>query len=275
MRSGGVLARDALGVGLRPVHVDALDAEHVGVDFLELLVENHVGASDIPLRRAERLARRYPMVGHGVGLDLVGADPLDEAHLAAIADLVRRLNLSCLTEHLCWSASRGRRHHELLPIPFDLDLIPWAAQRLRRTRDVLGVPVGVENVSAYVGWARDTVSEWTFLRALVEEADAHLLVDVNNLFVSAHNDGLDPHAALDAIPWDRVLYVHLAGHRLRPDGLRHDTHDQPLDPGVLALYRDAWVAGGPFPTLLEWDAEIPPLPRLLDELDRARRARAT
>ncbi len=265
--------RDALGLGLRPDHYAAL-RKGAPVGFLEVLVENHVGRSELPRRRLDELAGRYPMVGHGVSLDVLGTDPLDHAHLRAVRALVARYAMPWMTDHLCFSRSEGLAHHDLLPCPNVAELVPYAAARIRAIQAAIGVPFGVENVSAYLAWARDDLPEWAFLRRVAEQADCGLLLDVNNIWVSAHNLGFDPYDYLDAVPWPRVLQVHVAGHRARPDGLLHDTHDQPVCDEVWALYAEAWRRGGPFPTVLEWDAEIPALDVALATLARAAEVRA-
>lgn len=267
------IARDAVGIGLRPVHYAAITATAPEIDFFEVIAENLLGRSELPRRHAEAVARRYPLVAHGVSMDLAGTDPLDELHLAAFAALVRGLEMPWATEHLCWSASEGRRHHELLPPPLIEEAIGWTAERIRRVQAALDVPFGVENVSTYLSWAHDELTEWDFLRRVVEAADCGVLLDLNNVVVSAHNHGFSPLRYLDAVPWDRVLLVHLAGHELRADGLQHDTHDRAVDAEVWSLYREAWRRGGPFPTLIEWDDAIPPLEVVLAEARRAREVR--
>ncbi len=266
--------RDGLGLGLRRPLIDALLARPSAVDFVELIAESHLEPGALPRTRAEAVAARIPTVGHGVGLNLLGAEPLDPAHLHALRGLVRGCHLAWFSDHLCWSAAGARRHHDLLPAPLRPDLIPYAAARARAVQDALGVPFGLENVSSYVAWEGDTVPEWEFLAAVAEAADCGLIVDVNNIFVSARNHGFDPLDHLRAVPWGRVLEVHIAGHRARPDGLLHDTHDAPVAPEVWALYAEAWALGGPFPTLLEWDDQIPPLDTLCAVLATARAVRA-
>jgi len=265
-----MLPPDALGLGLRPPHYTALAEPAVGVDYLEILLENYVGASTLPLQRLDALEGRYPLVGHGVSLNLLGADPLDRDHLAAVKHLVRRYDLAFVTDHLCWSRSGGHHHHDLLPSPYAPSLVPYAAERARIVQDVLEVPFGIENVSSYVQFDADTMPEWAFYAEVVDRADCGMLLDLNNVFVSAHNHGFDPTRYVDALDLSRVLQVHLAGHTLLPSGLRQDTHDHPVADEVWSLYRHTWARGGPFPTLLEWDDQIPPLADAVAELHRAK-----
>jgi uncharacterized protein (UPF0276 family) len=267
------IPRDAVGLGLRPRWVAALRSGAPGVDFLEVLVENVVGEATLPRERLAALAARYPLVGHGVSLDVAGTDPLDDAFLVRLADFVRDTGLAWHSDHLCWSNAGGLAHHELLPTPCVAAIVPWVAARARAIQDRLGVPFGLENVSTYLRWSMDDLPEWEFLARVAEAADCGVILDVNNVVVSAHNHGSDPLDALAAIPWSRVLHAHVAGHRVRPDGLRHDTHDRPVSDEVWEVYAESWRRGGPFPTVLEWDDEIPDLDVALAELDRARAVR--
>jgi uncharacterized protein (UPF0276 family) len=248
---------DALGLGYRPAHLAGWLEGARSVDFAEVIAENVLSGSPLPLHQLDRLAERYPIVLHGVSLDLLGADPLDRAHLRALRDLVRRYQVPFVTEHLCWSASGGRHHHDLLPAPMHPDLIPYAAARAAWVQDVLEVPLGLENLSAYLTWDADVLDPWTFAREVIERASCHLLLDVHNLAVSAFNHGFDALRALADVPVGRVLQIHLAGHRPHPSGLRVDTHDAPVPPEVWDLYRAAWQHLGPTPTSLEWDDHLP------------------
>lgn len=273
-----MIRRDATGIGLRLPHVTPLlDAPEVpaGLDFLEVIVENHLGASDIPRRRLQRLAQRLPVVGHGVSLNLLGAEPLDLEHLRRLRGLIEAYQLPWFSDHLCWSASGGHQHHDLLPAPYVPDLVPYAAARAAFVQDFLGVPLGIENLSSYLSWRRPgCLSEWEFYRQVVEQSGAWYMLDLNNIYVSSKNHHFDPQVYLRSVRWDRVLQVHLAGHLVRPDGLLHDTHDRAIVPEVWSLYRDAWRMGGPFPTLVEWDDQIPPLDTLLAVLHQARAVRS-
>ena len=264
------IAPDAVGLGLRPPFMREAARGEVPVDFWEVIAENFLGDAPLPRERLAAVSRHRPVLAHGVSLNLGGTDPLDMTHVSRLAALVRDHDMPWVTDHLCWTASEGVDHHDLLPLPHAEALVPWLAHRIRTVQRTLPVPFGVENVSTYVRFARDDGPEWTFLRRVVEAADCGLLLDINNLYVSCRNHGWDAQEYLAAVPWDRVLYVHLAGHTVRADGLLHDTHDHPVSDGVWTLLRDAWRAGGPFPVLLEWDDRIPPLEVLLRELDRVR-----
>ncbi len=269
----GALARDAMGIGLRPVHYGEVDEGGARVDFFEIIVDNYIGVAELPRRRLRAIAQRHPLVGHGVALNLLGADPLDEEYLGRVKRLVESFELPYVTDHLCWTASEEVHHHDLLPAPHHPELIDYAIERAARVQAFLGVPFGLENLSSYVTWSRDQMPEWEFYRRVVEGADCHYMLDVNNIVVSAHNHGFDPHDYLDAIDWSRVLQVHVAGHGTLDGGLRHDTHDREVSDEVWALYREAWQRGGPFPTVLEWDQGVPSIEVMATQLDRARRVR--
>ena len=268
------LAVDALGLGLRPAHYAAIRSAAPAVGFFEIIAENYLGKSDLPRVHLDEVAARFPVVAHNVSLNLLGADPLNVDYLRRLRRLVERHRMPCVTDHLCFAASDGVHHHDLLPVPSAASLVPYAVSRIRAVQQALGVPFGIENASTYLRFLDDDLPEWEFLRRIVDGADCGLLLDINNIWVSSVNHGFDPRRYLDAVPWQRVLYVHLAGHTTRPDGLRHDTHDRKVSAEVWALYREAWARGGPFPTLLEWDDHIPSLDDALAEVNHALEVRA-
>ncbi|MBM4290177.1 MAG: DUF692 domain-containing protein [Deltaproteobacteria bacterium] len=274
--------RRALGVGLRPELYEPLRARlsrggaRPLVGFVEALAENFLGAPRA-LRRLDALAALAPVALHCVSLNLCGADPLDGARLAALAALARRVRAPYVSDHLCWTSLGALHHHDLLPPPCEAALAPYVAARARAAQGALGVPFGLENVSSYLRWppreGGEALSEAAFYARVVEGAGAHYMLDLNNLYVSSHNLGFDPEEVLAVVDWGRVLQVHVAGHQRHPSGLLHDTHDRPVCDEVWALYRAAWRRGGPFPTLLEWDADLPPFEALEDTLARAVEAR--
>lgn len=263
------VSRTALGLGLRPNFTRALASAPNAVGFLEILVENCLGAASLPREQLRSLQGQIPLVGHGVALNLLGSDPLDLDYLSRVRDLIQEFELGFFSDHLCWTAHGGVSHHDLLPAPNCKDLVSYAAERAQQVQEYLGVPFGIENVSSYVKFTRDDLSEWEFYRRVVDQSSTWYMLDVNNVFVNSVNHGFDAREYLQSVNWQRVLQVHIAGHEVRPDGLRHDTHDRPLCDEVWNLYEYAWRLGGPFPTLLEWDAHIPPLPVALAELRRA------
>ena len=264
------LPRDSLGIGLRREHYAQL-AEHVHkLDYLEVITENFLTEAPGPRQVLEQARAAVPIVLHGIGLNLLGAAPLDVDYLDRVNELAGRLQAPFVTDHLCWTGTAQVNHHDLLPVPWRRDLVDWTVQRVKQVQGHLASPFGLENLSSYVTFAESDMSEWDFLAEVVRQADCGLMLDINNIYVSSVNHGFDPQAYLRAIDWDRVLQVHVAGHqRLAPD-LAVDTHDQPVPDAVWSLYRDAWALGGPFPTLLEWDANIPPLATVIETLHQAK-----
>jgi uncharacterized protein (UPF0276 family) len=211
---------------------------------------------------------------HGIGLNLLGHEPLDERYLDALARLADRLDVSFFSDHLCWTGAHGVRHHDLLPVPYTADLVDFAASRASYVQRRVGRPFGLENLSSYVALRASELSEVAFYTRVVREANCFYMLDVNNVFVSSVNHAFDAGEYLEAIDWGRVLQVHLAGHTRLSDGTLLDTHDRPICSEVWELYRRAWRSGGPFPTLIEWDARLPSVPELLEQVVMAREVRA-
>jgi len=268
------LARDALGLGLRVPHYPYLFEHWPNVGYFEAISENFLGDGPVPRQTLERVRSNYPIVLHGVGLNLLGHADLDEAYLDRLARLADAVDAPFVTDHLCWTGAHGVTHHDLLPLPYVDDLVEMAAKRAREVQRRLGRPFGVENLSSYVEFRESTMTEWEFYTAVVREAGCSFMLDVNNIYVSSQNHGFDPEAYVATIDFSRVLQVHVAGHTREPSGTIVDTHDRPVAEAVWKLYASAWRKGGPFPTLLEWDDNIPSMPDAIAELQRARAARA-
>ena len=268
------LDRNAVGVGLRPVHMDQALAGPPLVDWFEVIVENYLGTGPIPMTNLVRAAALVPVSLHGVSLDLQGTDPLDLDHVRAVDVLSKEVGAVCFSDHLCWTRNGSWHSHDLLPTPFTEEIAEHTAERARLVQQNLSVPFGIENLSSYAAFRDSTMTEWDFYAKVAKDAGIWTMVDINNIYVSATNHGFDPVRYLESINWDRVLYVHLAGHTVRPDGLRIDTHDAPVCPEVWDLYAKAWAMGGPFPTLIEWDDQFPTWERLVEEAHAARSHRS-
>jgi uncharacterized protein (UPF0276 family) len=256
------------GIGLRPPHYDAAVGGGIDVDWLEVITENFMVAGGNP-RRVLRAARaHYPIVLHGVSLSLGSVDPLDEAYLDRLAALAAEVEPAWISDHLCWSSFGGHSAHDLWPLPYTEEALEHVARRIARVQERLGRRILVENVSSYLTFRHSAISEWEFLSALAVRADCGILLDVNNVFVSAHNHGFDADAFLAGLPRERVGQFHLAGHSDHGAHLL-DTHDHPVRDEVWDLYRRAVARFGAQATLLERDDHIPPLPELVAEARRA------
>ena len=261
------------GLGLRPQHYPALLAgTDAAVDWLEIVSENFLVDGGRPLAMLDRFAERWPLAMHGVALNIGGSDPLDRGYLRALATLAKRARPAIVSDHVCWSRHNGVQMHDLLPLPQTGENVRHVAARVRQVQDALGMRIALENISSYLRFAGDELGEAAFLSAIVAESGCALLLDVNNVFVNAHNHGFDARAFLDALPRDAVAQIHLAGHCIDAlgSGLLIDTHDAPVCEGVWALYAHALRRFGAVPSMIERDDHIPPLADLLAELDRAR-----
>ncbi|HXX68304.1 MAG TPA: DUF692 domain-containing protein [Polyangiaceae bacterium] len=269
LRRARGLASSAMGLGLRAPHYTHLFEHEPELDYFEVISENFLAPSPTARQRLGRVKAGYPIVLHGVGLNLLGHAPLDEAYLEALCRLADAVDAPFVTDHLCWTGAHGVSHHDLLPVPYLPELVELAAERAFEVQRRLGRPFGLENLSSYVEFSGSTLTEWEFYSAVVRAADCWSLLDVNNIYVSSQNHGFDPDRYLAGVDFSRVLQVHLAGHTRESDGTIVDTHDHPVSDPVWALYARAWKMGGPFPTLIEWDAHIPPMPEVLAQLARA------
>lgn len=256
----------AIGVGLRTAHYEHILAERPDVAWFEVLSDNYMHTRGRPLAYVDRIAARYPVALHGVGLSIGSVDPLDFGYLAELRTLRDRVQACWVSDHLAWTGVSGRHGHDLYPVPFTEECLRHIARRVCQVQDYLEAPLVLENPSTYLQFAGLTLSEPEFIAALLEETGAGLLLDVNNVYVNASNHGFDPYAYLRRLPLDRVVQLHLAGHGVasaRGVGGREakqliDTHAAPVAPAVWALFEEAVRLGARAPVLLEWDAEIPP-----------------
>jgi len=257
------------GLGLRPDHYHDFIEGRPRVDWLEILSENYLVPGGKPLARLDAIRRDYPVVMHGVSMSIGSADDLDERYLDALRALADRVQPAWISDHLCWTGVDHHNLHDLLPLPCTEAALRHVVRRVERVQERLGRRLVLENVSSYVAFAGAEMAEWEFLGELVRRADCELLLDVNNVHVSAANHGFDAHAYIDAMPRGCVRQIHLAGHT-EAAGLLIDTHDQPVCEAVWSLYAYALGRLGPVPTMIERDDRIPPLAELVGELDRAR-----
>lgn len=258
-----------IGLGLRKQHYDHILEHRPRIDWLEIISENYMVDGGRPLHMLDRIRADYPMVMHGVSMSIGSSDPLDRDYLRRLRALAERIEPGWISDHLCWTGVGGRNAHDLLPLPYTEEALRHVSERIAQVQDVLGRRIAIENVSSYMSFRHSQMSEWEFVAAVAERADCGLLLDVNNVFVSAFNHGFDALTYLEAIPVERVWQFHLAGHSDR-GGFLLDTHDHPVREEVWQLYAEACRRFGKVSTLLERDDNIPELPELQLELERAR-----
>ncbi len=263
------------GIGLKPEHRKAIMRSLPSAGWFEVHAENYMGAGGPPHRFLEWVRERYPLSIHGVGLSIGGAGPLDEAHLKRLRALIDRYEPGLFSEHLAWSTHDGVYFNDLLPLPYTAATLAHVAAHVDEAQSALQRQILIENPSTYVAFEECDFSETEFLSELVRRTGCGLLLDVNNVYVSAVNHGFDADAYLDAFPVEHVREIHLAGHfeaETDEDGpLLIDAHDSPVRDAVWALYGRALQRTGPLPTLIEWDNDIPEFETLQTEADKAER----
>jgi uncharacterized protein len=263
------------GIGLRSPHLAEIARERPATGFLEIHAENYLAGSPA-LRAVESLRADYTLSVHAVGLSLGSVDGLDEAHLARVGALVKRLEPALVSDHLSWSCFGGCYFNDLLPLPYSEEALTVVVRNVQRLQEALGRQVSIENPSCYLGFAQSTLGEPAFLTELVQRSGCGLLLDVNNIAVTAHNLRLDPRDWL-GLPGPSITQYHLAGHAVNDaDGepILIDDHGSRVSDGVWTLFADVVRHFGRRPALIEWDTDLPPLAVLLDEAARADRLMA-
>ncbi|GAC1581932.1 MAG: DUF692 domain-containing protein [Sphingomicrobium sp.] len=258
------------GLGLRKTHYADFLGGPVEVDFVEVISENFMVPGGKPRQILRDVRARYPVALHGVSMSIGSADGLDDAYLERLRMLVDEIEPLFVSDHLSWSRIEGFNSHDLLPLPYTTEALDLVCANVARAQDVLGRAMLIENPSSYLDFATSEMTEWQFLHELCRRCGCGLLLDVNNVFVSATNHGFDAIAYLDGIPHDRVRQVHLAGHS-QGEALLIDTHDSAVPASVWELYAQIAPKLGPVATMIERDDAIPPLSELLAELAIARR----
>lgn len=257
-----------LGLGLRTVHYAHIMENWPDVGWFEILSENYMRTAGRPLQILDQIAERYPVVMHGVSLSIGSTDPIDREYLGELRALRDRVGARWVSDHASWSGVLGKNSHDLLPMPLTEEAVRHVASRVREVQDFMGAPLALENPSTYVEFTSSTMKEWEFLSAVSDEADCALLLDVNNVYVSAQNHGFDPEDYLRGLPLERVVQFHVAGHT---DHGTHivDTHIGPVPDPVWGLLRRAYELGAKASILLEWDADIPPFEVVHDDAKKA------
>ena len=264
-----VPAFGGFGLGLRkPHYADFIDG-HVPVDFVEVISENFMVDGGQPRRILRDVRDLFPVALHGVSMSIGSADGLDADYLSRLRTLIDEIEPLFVSDHLCWTRIEGFNSHDLLPLPYTEEALDLVCANVTRAQERIGRTMLVENPSSYIAFDGADMTEWEFLDALCRRTGCGLLLDVNNIFVSAQNHGFDALAYIDGVPADRVRQVHLAGHTVG-EAMLIDTHDQPVCASVWDLYARLMPRLGPVATMIERDDAIPPLVDLLAELDVAR-----
>jgi uncharacterized protein (UPF0276 family) len=265
----------AAGIGFKPQHFADIIAGEQPIGFVEIHAENYMGAGGPPHAQLAALRERYALSVHGVGLSIGGAGPLDPTHLARLKILCDRYQPESFSEHLAWSSHGEVYYNDLLPLPYTEETLARVVEHVDRVQTALRREMLLENPSTYVAFAESTIPETEFLTEISRRSGCTLLLDVNNVFVSARNHGTDPESYLDAFPLARVKEIHLGGHDEQADDtgapLLIDAHGAPVADPVWALYRSVIARTGPLPTLIEWDNDLPAWPVLANEARAAGR----
>ena len=257
------------GVGLRRQHYSHVLETRPSVDWFEVISENFMVAGGRALEVLEGVRASYPIAMHGVSLSIGSTDPLNRDYLRQLRDLARRFEPAWISDHLCWTGVGGRNLHDLIPLPYTDEALRHVVARIREVQDILERPLLIENVSSYMAFADSTMTEWEFISTIADEADCGILLDLNNIFVSAFNHRFDANEYVDAVPAERVVQYHLAGHSDHGTHLL-DTHDHPICDAVWALYERAARRFGAVSAMVEWDDNIPEFAELARIADRAR-----
>lgn len=258
-----------VGFGLRVQHYEAILERGIRADFAEATSENFLGRGGRAFSVLERVRAQVPVALHGVSLSIGGTDPLRESYLVELAALAARISALSVSDHLCFGTFGGHYAHDLWPLPYTEEALTHVVERVQRVQDKLGRKLLLENVSSYVAYRASTLSEWEFLAEVVKRADAGILLDVNNVYVSAQNHGFSALAYLHGIPRERVQQIHLAGHSDH-GGYLLDDHGSRVSEAVWQLYEEATKLFGLVPTIIEWDERVPELAELEAESERAR-----
>jgi len=259
-----------LGVGLRTVHFSHILEQQPEVDWFEVISENFMDSAGKPRNILEQIAERYPVVMHGVSLSIGSTDPLNRAYLKKLKSLAESINARWISDHVCWTGVAGRNTHDLLPIPYNESTLSHLVKRIQIVQDILERPLVLENPSSYLEFQDSTMTESEFVCRMAEDADCGLLLDVNNVYVSSVNHEFDPVEYIEAIPAQRVVQCHLAGHTNCGTHLI-DTHNGKVIDPVWNLFQLMHQRTGGVSTLLEWDADIPPFPVVHEEVLKARK----
>lgn len=265
----GSSAAPRVGFGLRAAHYEQILQRGARADFAEATTENFLGRGGRAWSVLERVRRDVPVALHGVSLSIGGTDPLSESYLAELAELAQRIEALSVSDHLCFGTFGGHYAHDLWPLPYTEEAVQHVSERVQKVQERIGRQLLLENVSSYVEYHASTLREWEFLAEVATRADAGILLDVNNVYVSAHNHGFSAQEYLEGLPRERIRQIHLAGHT-DGGGFLLDDHGSQVSPPVWRLYEQALTCFGALPTIIEWDERVPELEVLEAEAERAR-----
>ncbi len=253
------------GLGLRTEHYPTIIEHKPNVDWFEILTENYMVAGGKPHYYLDKIRNDYPIVMHGVSLSIGSTDKVDSQYLKNFKQLIQRVQPEWVSDHLCWTGVNGTNSHDLLPLPYNEETIAHVVQRVQQVQDYLGRRILLENLSSYVTYKNSEMTEWEFLNEIARRADCYILLDINNIFVSAHNHHFNPLDYINGIDDNRVMQFHLAGHSYNGEMII-DTHDHAVCDPVWALYESALKRFGAVSTMIERDDNIPPFDQLRNEL---------
>lgn len=257
------------GLGLRTDHYETIINEKPAVDWFEVITENYLVPGGQPLYYLDKIREDYPIVMHGVSMSVGSCDPLDWDYLKQVKQLAARVQPHWMSDHLCWTGVQHKNTHDLLPLPYTEEAIQHIVSRIQQIQDFLGRQLLIENVSSYISYKESLMTEWEFVKEIIERADCLMLLDVNNIYVSSINHEFKPIDYIASIPSNRIYQIHLAGHANMGDYII-DTHDHDVIEPVWELYAKTLRHHGLISTMIERDDNIPPLCTLLTELSRAR-----
>lgn len=254
------------GLGLRPKHYDDILETKPNVDWFEIITENYLTPGGNELYYLDKIREQYPIVMHGVSLSIGSTDPIDFDYLQQVKDLAQRCEARWISDHLCWTGVEGTNLHDLMPLPYTEEALNHLINRMNQVQDFLDTQLLLENPSSYVTFKESTITEWDFLNEISKQTGCKLLLDVNNVYVSAFNHDFDPHTYIDSVPAERVQQIHMAGHSNYGTHII-DTHDHDIVDEVWQLLEYTLKRVGKVSTMIERDDHIPPLPELLQELE--------
>jgi len=258
------------GLGLRTDHYHSIIENQPDIDWFEILTENYLVPGGKPHYYLDQIKEHYPIVMHGVSMSIGSSDPIDFNYLKDVKALSKRVNARWISDHLCWTGVHKTNLHDLLPLPYTEEALNHIVQRIKQVQDYLEQPILIENVSSYLTYQQSTMTEWDFIKEITTAADCYVLLDINNIYVSAFNHQFNPEDFLNGIPTHRVKQFHLAGHTNNGDHII-DTHDHEIISPVWDLYAKALQIYGMIPTMIERDDNIPPFEELYAELGIAKK----